>query len=61
MSGLAFPAGPAFHRPEPYNQGSPYTSGDDIPIDPALSGPQVDPALLGEGESLATVEVSLLE
>ncbi|KAI0925909.1 hypothetical protein AcV5_008515 [Taiwanofungus camphoratus] len=56
MSGLAFPAGPAFHRPEPYNQGSPYTSGDDIPIDPALSGPQVDPALLGEGESLATVE-----
>ncbi|KAF5382131.1 hypothetical protein D9615_004309 [Tricholomella constricta] len=49
MRGLAFPVNAAFDRETSYEYGTPVTNPDDIPIDPALAGPVIDPALMGEG------------
>ncbi|KAH8100899.1 hypothetical protein BXZ70DRAFT_1021503 [Cristinia sonorae] len=48
MRGLAFPEAATFEREESYDTGTPFSSrnADDIPIDPALNDPPLDPALL---------------
>ncbi|RDB25851.1 Histone acetyltransferase KAT7 [Hypsizygus marmoreus] len=48
MRGLAFPSNADFDRETSYEYGTPVTQVDDIPIDPALSGPVIDPALMEE-------------
>lgn len=56
MSGPFLSAESSVLQPEPY---PPLCgNGDDIPIDPALSAPQVDPALLAGGNDARKVEVS---
>ena len=50
MRGLACPEAAEFEREESYENGTPFSSSnaDDIPIDPALSGIPLDPALLDQ-------------
>ncbi|KDQ56969.1 hypothetical protein JAAARDRAFT_58448 [Jaapia argillacea MUCL 33604] len=51
MPGLPFPANAVFNRENSYDvgPGTPLSTVDDIPIDPALNGPPpIDPAILGE-------------
>ncbi|TFY75592.1 hypothetical protein EWM64_g8421, partial [Hericium alpestre] len=45
MRTLPFPSEPAFAREVSYEYGTPASNTDDIPIDPALAGPPIDPAL----------------
>ncbi|KAG5653382.1 hypothetical protein H0H81_000769 [Sphagnurus paluster] len=47
MRGLAFPVNVAFDRETSYEYGTPVANPDDIPIDPALADPAIDPALIG--------------
>ncbi|KAH9940994.1 hypothetical protein B0H21DRAFT_710749 [Amylocystis lapponica] len=62
MSSLAFPAGPSFKQSEPLDHGRPFGGGpDDIPIDPALSGLQLDPALLGEVGNVEIAEAGVVD
>lgn len=62
MRGLAFPSNAVFDREDSYDRDyvSPHSSNvDAIPIDPALSGPTIDPAITGEGSSKTKVQVSI--
>jgi NAD-dependent oxidoreductase involved in siderophore biosynthesis len=60
MRGLAFPSNAAFVREASHDYGSPFAAVDNIPIDPALTGPVIDPAIMGEsGTDLVHVQVSL--
>ena len=45
MRGLPFPQDAAFERETSYEYGTPASNFDDIPIDPALADPSIDPAL----------------
>ncbi|KAI9434207.1 hypothetical protein H4582DRAFT_1981297 [Lactarius indigo] len=45
MRGLPFPQDAAFERETSYEYGTPASNLDDIPIDPALADPTIDPAL----------------
>ncbi|KAG6817155.1 hypothetical protein H0H87_012116 [Tephrocybe sp. NHM501043] len=49
MRGLAFPSSAVFNRETSYDYGTPTPHPDDIPIDPALAEPVIDPALMEEG------------
>jgi hypothetical protein len=51
MRGLAFPSNVEFERETSHEYGTPFTNGDDIPIDPALGGPAIDPAIMGESST----------
>jgi hypothetical protein len=53
MRGLPFPSNVVFDRETSYEYGTPVANVDDIPIDPALVGPPIDPALM-IGETNAT-------
>ncbi|PIL35760.1 transcription factor [Ganoderma sinense ZZ0214-1] len=48
MVGLPFPNSGANNREQSWDNGTPFSSSGDIPIDPALSETPVDPALLAE-------------
>ncbi|KAG5721932.1 Histone acetyltransferase MYST2 [Termitomyces sp. T112] len=50
MRGLAFPSSAVFNRETSYDHGTPVTYPDDIPIDPALSEPVIDPALMEQSD-----------
>ncbi|KAF8072006.1 hypothetical protein FPV67DRAFT_1483488 [Lyophyllum atratum] len=54
MRGLAFPSNASFDRETSYEYGTPVTNPNDIPIDPALAGPVIDPALMGEETNTVT-------
>lgn len=58
MRGLAFPSNAVFDREASYEYGTPFGNVDDIPIDPALGGPAIDPALMEEGAAVNDVQVS---
>jgi hypothetical protein len=45
MRGLPFPQDAAFERETSYEYGTPASNLDEIPIDPALADPPIDPAL----------------
>lgn len=51
MRGLAFPSSAVSDREISYNHGTSVTHPDDIPIDPALSEPVIDPALMEESSN----------
>ncbi|KAI1797303.1 hypothetical protein LXA43DRAFT_1089180 [Ganoderma leucocontextum] len=48
MVGLPFPNSGTSNREQSWDNGTPFSSSGDIPIDPALSETPVDPALLAE-------------
>ncbi|KAG6909967.1 hypothetical protein DXG01_014236 [Tephrocybe rancida] len=48
MRGLAFPSSAVYDRETSYEHGTPVNYPNDIPIDPALAEPVIDPALMGE-------------
>lgn len=55
MRGLAFPSNAVFDREVSYDRdyGTPRSNNaDTIPIDPALSGNAIDPAIAGEGKGM---------
>jgi hypothetical protein len=59
MRGLPFPSNATFDRETSYaDYGTPLTNVDDIPIDPALGGPAIDPAIMGETAVEANVQVN---
>ena len=58
MRGLAFPSNVAFVREMSHDYGSPFPNGDNIPIDPALGGLAIDPAIMGEVNNAVHVQVS---
>jgi hypothetical protein len=61
MRGLPFPSNATFDRETSYaDYGTPLTNVDDIPIDPALGGPAIDPAIMGEAEAEANVQVGAM-
>ncbi|PPQ98341.1 hypothetical protein CVT26_013597 [Gymnopilus dilepis] len=62
MRGLAFPSDTAVDRETSYEYGTPISNVDDIPIDPALGGAAIDPALMlpGEGTNVVPVEAPLV-
>ncbi|TFK72958.1 hypothetical protein BDN72DRAFT_815391 [Pluteus cervinus] len=55
MRGLAFPTNAPFDRELSYEHGTPSSNVDDIPIDPALAEPAIDPSLVGSGTELAQI------
>ena len=55
MVGLPFPSNGGNTREQSWDNGTPFSCSGDIPIDPALSQPPVDPALLAE-EGIPRVE-----
>lgn len=60
MGGLAFPS-EAVYREVSYDRdnGTPHRNDDDaIPIDPALSGSAIDPAIMREANARAELPVS---
>ena len=58
MRGLAFPSNTIVDREASYECGTPISNVDEIPIDPALSGAPIDPALIMENGSTNCVHVS---
>ena len=58
MRGLAFPTNTVIDREASYEYGTPISNVDEIPIDPALSGAPIDPALMIEDSSTSFVQVS---
>ena len=61
MRGLPFPSNTVFEREPSYEYGTPVTNGDDIPIDPALGGIAIDPAIMRESSANVTqVKVSVI-
>ncbi|KAF8907316.1 hypothetical protein CPB84DRAFT_1674945 [Gymnopilus junonius] len=62
MRGLAFPASSPVDRETSYEYGTPISNVDDIPIDPALGGAPIDPALMmqGDGTNVVPVEAPLV-
>ena len=59
MRGLPFPNAAVYELAESEDQGTPFSPGDDIPIDPALTGLQLDPALLEEDARMRADQVSI--
>ena len=57
MRGLAFPSSAISDREPSYENGTP-NNLEDIPIDPALSGPAIDPALIEKDTMASVAEVS---
>jgi hypothetical protein len=52
MRGLPFPTNAIFDRETTSEHGTPFSSVDDIPIDPALAGGlAIDTAIPGDGNS----------
>ena len=51
MRGLPFPSTTQYDRELSYEYGTPLNAVSDIPIDPALGGPAIDPAIIDEGSS----------
>ena len=60
MRGLNFPNVALYERAESEDQGTPFSPGDDIPIDPALTGLPLDPALLEEDAKMRGFQVLIL-
>ena len=60
MVGLPFPNSGASNREQSWDNGTPFSSSGDIPIDPALSETPVDPALLAEEGMSRRTEVRFL-
>ena len=60
MRGLAFPTNTVVDREPSYEYGTPISNVDEIPIDPALSGAPIDPALMIEDSSTNFVQVSYI-
>jgi len=61
MTGLAFPSDVPFDCETSHEYyGTHLNNDNNIPIDPALGGPVIDPALIGEGESEAKYDVSIV-
>ncbi|KAF8969241.1 hypothetical protein BDZ97DRAFT_272862 [Flammula alnicola] len=58
MRGLAFPPNATVDREASYEYGTPISNVDDIPIDPALGGAAIDPALMMEDGGSNVVRVS---
>ena len=58
MRGLAFPTNTVVDREASYEYGTPISNVDEIPIDPALSGAPIDPALIVENSSTNFVQAS---
>jgi hypothetical protein len=59
MRGLAFPSNAVYNREASYDYGTQQSNNADaIPIDPALSGSAIDPAITGEKSGLNEVPVS---
>jgi hypothetical protein len=61
MRGLAFPSNAVFDRETSYEYGSPFSNVETIPIDPALGGPAIGPAIMAEGSNVDNVPVSFLQ
>ncbi|KAJ2968004.1 hypothetical protein NUW54_g13343 [Trametes sanguinea] len=60
MVGLPFPNSAVAIREQSWDSGTPFSNGGgDIPIDPALSEPPLDPALMAESGVYANAEVSV--
>ncbi|KAF8623695.1 hypothetical protein AX17_007393 [Amanita inopinata Kibby_2008] len=57
MRGLAFPSSAISDREPSYEYGSP-NNLEDIPIDPALAGPAIDPALMAKNDDASVSHVS---
>lgn len=51
MRGLAFPPTDAANRETSYEEGTPISNVDDIPIDPALGGTPIDPVLMADDKT----------
>lgn len=60
MRGLAFPSTAVYDRETSYEYGTPFSNPDDIPIDPALGGMVIDPAILAEENGMHQVQVCVL-
>ena len=61
MRGLAFPLNAVYARDASYDRehGTPQSNNvDAIPIDPALSGTAIDPAITGEESGINEISVS---
>ncbi|KAL7279059.1 hypothetical protein ACG7TL_006895 [Trametes sanguinea] len=59
MVGLPFPNSAVAYREQSWDSGTPFSNGGgDIPIDPALSEPPLDPALLADSGVYANAESS---
>ena len=59
MRGLPFPNAALYEQAESEDQGTPFSPDGDIPIDPALMGFPLDPALLEEDAKMRGLQVSL--
>jgi hypothetical protein len=58
MRGLAFPTDPINPRDYSAERETPYLNGaQQIPIDPALVGPMVDPAIVTQSEANSSTSV----
>ncbi|KAI0329070.1 hypothetical protein GY45DRAFT_920930 [Cubamyces sp. BRFM 1775] len=58
MVGLPFPNSAVDYREQSWDTGTPFSNGGgDIPIDPALSEPPLDPALMAESGVYGNIEV----
>ena len=57
MRGLAFPTNALVDREASYEYGTPISNVEEIPIDPALSGAPIDPALMIEDNNAIFVQV----
>uniref|UniRef100_A0A8H7Y3Q1 Histone acetyltransferase n=1 Tax=Psilocybe cubensis TaxID=181762 RepID=A0A8H7Y3Q1_PSICU len=55
MRGLAFPPNTPADREPSYEYGTPISNVDDIPIDPALGGAPIDPALMPDEQHTSAV------
>ena len=58
MRGLAFPTNAIVDRETSYEYGTPISNVDEIPIDPALSGAPIDPALMINDSTTIFVQAS---
>jgi hypothetical protein len=58
MRGLAFPTNAPVDREPSYEYGTPISNVDDIPIDPALGGAAIDPALMMEPHPINVVQLN---
>jgi hypothetical protein len=57
MRGLAFPSSAISDREPSYEYGTP-NNADDIPIDPALGAPAIDPLLMSGDTGAGAIQVS---
>ncbi|TFK40263.1 hypothetical protein BDQ12DRAFT_711658 [Crucibulum laeve] len=57
MRGRAFPPDTTWEREPSHEYGTPISNVDDIPIDPALGGAPIDPALMAEDSGMNVVQI----